>query len=263
MGYQGSLSVRSICAMYADATKQYYAEWTDTDPSVFDEQTVITVCSPKRDTRQYGYSRSFQLYCVITDSTVVISYSRRLEESISRVAEVLKHSKDSLQVIEILQSILLDKIGHNYKYYFTALPNNIDTSEAVQLGREDLQHYKSFFESQYPGVSFEGMQDYFYSVACRGYSYGVFRENRLVCATDAPGIPYMRDIIVEPGINTLKEYRRCGYAKITTGALIKYLLETGKVPIWSCAAANEASDRLARSLGFVKFADVFSLSMAE
>ena len=105
------------------------------------------------------------------------------------------------------------------------------------------------------------MADYYYSVADRQYAYGIFRDHKLVSATDAPDIPYMSDLIVEPGINTLKGYRRRGYAKIAAGAMIEDLLDTGKIPIWSCGATNKASAALAQSLGYIKFADVLSLSI--
>ena len=85
----------------------------------------------------------------------------------------------------------------------------------------------------------------------------------MVSVTDAPGIPYMSDLIVEPGINTLQGYRRCGYGRIAAGAMVEYLLKNGKVPIWSCSAGNQASSRLAESIGYVRFADVLSMSMEE
>ncbi|MBN1579482.1 MAG: GNAT family N-acetyltransferase, partial [Anaerolineae bacterium] len=56
------------------------------------------------------------------------------------------------------------------------------------------------------------------------------------------------------------DYRQRGYATIVVGALLKHLLAVPKVPIWSCAAANIASQRLAESVGYAKFADVVALT---
>ena len=71
----------------------------------------------------------------------------------------------------------------------------------------------------------------------------------------------MDDIIVEPGINTLENYRKQGYAKIATGALIKYLLENNKVQIWSCGDHNKASMALAYSSGYKKLADILTFTI--
>ena len=255
---QGLLGVNHF-----DATKRYYAEWTDTDPSVFEEQGVITVCSPKRDVRQAGYSRPIHLFCVVTGGITIISYSKRLEDSIDRIAEEFRQHTELPQLMEGLNSILPVPIGHSLKFSFNAFPHTLDTSQAVQLTHNDFPHYKLFFETQHPGFSTEGLREYFESVAFRHYAYGIFQDNRLVSATDAPGIPYMSDLIVEPGINTLQGYRRRGYGRITAGAMVEYLLKNGKVPIWSCGVDNQASSRLAESIGYMKFADVLSLSMDE
>jgi RimJ/RimL family protein N-acetyltransferase len=91
----------------------------------------------------------------------------------------------------------------------------------------------------------------------KGYSWGVYDEHNLVSVTDAPGIPYMSDLIVEPGINTLA--RRKGYAKMACAALIKKLVKDGKVPIWSCGSRNIASAHLAETLGYKKLADVITV----
>jgi len=200
---------------------------------------------------------------VIADDTTVISYSRRLENIIERVAEIFRQHMGMLQLVDTLRTILPGKIGHSLKFSFADLPENLDVSQAVRLTQEDFQQYKRFFETLYPGVSTEGLRGYFSSVADRHYSYGIFQDNRLVSATDAPDIPYMSNLIVEPGINTLQGYRRRGYGRIAAGAMVEYLLKNGKVPIWSCGASNQASSRLAESIGYVRFADVLSLSIDE
>ncbi|NLV91731.1 MAG: GNAT family N-acetyltransferase [Firmicutes bacterium] len=94
-----------------------------------------------------------------------------------------------------------------------------------------------------------------------GLSWGVYRDGRLASATDAPDVPFMKDVVVEMGINTLPEYPRQGLAKTVTGALIKYLLERGRVPLWSCSSDKFASQGLAASLGFVRFADVIAVTL--
>ena len=102
--------------------------------------------------------------------------------------------------------------------------------------------------------------DYFTHLVDRGNLYGVYAGGRLVSAADLPDVPHMADIVAEPGIATLAAYWRRGYAKAAAGALLKHLLAQGKTPLWSCAATNTASDRLARSVGFDKIADVIAVT---
>ena len=213
---------------YIDATKRYYAEWTDTDPSIFEKQGVITICSPKRDVRQKGYSRPTHLFCVVTGSTTIISYSTRLEDTIDRIVEAFRQHTELPKLMDALNSILPTNIGHSLKFSYNAFPQDLDTSQAVQLTRHDFHHYKLFFETQHSGFSTEGLREYFESVAGRHYAFGVFQDQRLVSATDAPDIPYMSDLMVEPGINTLQGYRRRGYGRIAAGAMVDYLLQARK-----------------------------------
>ena len=80
-------------------------------------------------------------------------------------------------------------------------------------------------------------------------------------ATDAPDIPCMRHLIVEPGINTIEQYRRQGLGRTAPGAMVRYLVESGKVPIWSCGAENQASAGLAESLGYVRLGHVLTATV--
>ena len=152
-------------------------------------------------------------------------------------------------------------VSHSLKFRFSQLPDGLDTSPAVQLEPGQYGDYLQFFQTQHPDASPEGwLKDYYASLTDRGYTYGVYDGRRLVCATDAPDIPYMSDVIVEPGINTLAPYRRQGYAKAAVVAMLEHLLAIGKTPIWSCRATNRASAALAMGVGFVEFADVFTVS---
>lgn len=248
---------------FLDATRRYYARWTGVDPSVFDRQTVMAACSPERDVGQAGYSRPFALYCLLAGDAAVISYSRRLEGAVGGIVGALGQVSDTEERADTLAAILPGRITHSLKFSFTELPSDLDTSRAVELTAEDFPEYRRFFEAVHPGASFEGLQEYFSSVAGRHYAYGVFQDDRLASATDAPDMPYMSDLIVEPGINTIEEYRRQGYARIAAGAMVRYLVENGKVPIWSCDAGNRASAGLAESLGYVPLAHVLTATLDE
>ena len=67
---------------YLSITKRYYAEWLDVDPAVLDVPGVSAVPSSRREERQAGYSRAFELYCFVSGETTVISYHRRFQDRI-------------------------------------------------------------------------------------------------------------------------------------------------------------------------------------
>jgi predicted GNAT family acetyltransferase len=114
---------------------------------------------------------------------------------------------------------------------------------------------------QYPRADQENwLEDYFNMQVDKGYVYGVYVGQQLVSATEIPDLPYMRDVVAEPGINTLSEYRRQGYAKVVVGALLKHLLKEQKTPLWFTNFGNIDSQKLAESWGYVKFADVITVT---
>ena len=148
---------------------------------------------------------------------------------------------------------------HDYKYYFNQLPQNMDISHARQLTLEDYPAYLRFINTQYPNSDAETwLFAYFKDISAKGYVFGLFIDGALVCASDAPEIPYLKESVVDLGINTLFPYRGKGYAKIVLGAAVDCLVDLGKTPIVSCASSNLASQKLIESTGFKKLADVVS-----
>ena len=55
---------------------------------------------------------------------------------------------------------------------------------------------------------------------------------------------------VDIGVETAEECRGKGYGKIVAYAMVKEILRRGKLPVWDCDTRNEASMRLACSVGF-------------
>lgn len=246
---------------YLSYAKQYYSEWLDLDPTQFDNAGVVAIPSAKRNMRQAGYSMIFSLYCFITKKGVILSYSPSLENRIPLLLKDLETNTTPDVVETAIEAIFGKQPGSSNKYFFTELPESIDTSSARQLLLQDFDEYRQFFYAQHSTVKQDNVWlcKYFRGMVNKGYCFAVSVDDQLVCVTDAPDIPYMSDIIVEPGINTLAGYRKKGFAKIAVGALIKYLLSIKKVPIWSCGSSNTASAHLAESLGYRKLGMVVSL----
>ena len=252
---------KSSTTDYLFYAKQYYSEWLDVDPTQFDNKGIVATPSVKRDTRQAGYSKRFSLYCFMTEKGMIVSYSPGLEDQIPLLLNDLEANATPDAVKTSIEAIFGKQPGSSNKYFFTQFSENIDTSSARQLSLEDFDKYRQFFYTQHNKVEQDNvwLYKYFRGIVNQGYCFAVSVDDKFVCVTDAPDIPYMSDIIVEPGINTLAGYRRKGFAKTALGALIKYLLSIKKVPIWSCGSSNTASAHLAESLGYQKLGVVVSL----
>lgn len=97
----------------------------------------------------------------------------------------------------------------------------------------------------------------------RSFGWVVMDGERPVasCSACAIGGPAGERIEAETEIGTDEAYRRRGLA---TAAALRFIDECrgrGLTPAWTCAAGNEASARLARSLGFMEFREVLGFAL--
>jgi len=248
---------------YLAATKNYYAEWLGVGPELIDQDgKFYTLYSPNRDTVQEGYSKPFHLYAYFSGEATIITYGQALEQSIDWIQSSFENTND----IPELRRNFYDHFGvvlqHDYKYYFSKLPRGIDYFKAKQLTLKDYPAYLQFFRTQYPDSEPDSwLGDYFERMVTKGYAFGMYVGDILVSTSDTPDMPYMNDIAVEIGMNTLPAYQKQGYAKVVLGTTLKFIINNKKVPIVSCTSSNIASQHLIQSTGFVKLADVFSLSL--
>ena len=246
-----------------EKTKRYYAEWLSVDPAFLDEKSrEYFLYSPEREKIPEGYNHSFDMYGYFSGRLKIISYGKKMEPHISHVQDLIHSSNSLTELASSIKDEFNNQFMHDFKYYFTKLPLKMDVSKAKQLAIQDYPAYYEFFKTMYPDSEVETwLEEYFNNIANKGCVFGYFIGEKLVSATDAPQMPYMQDDLVEIGINTLPDCRGKGYAKIVTGAMIKFLVSKQLVPIVSCAASNMASQKLIESLGFVKLADVISLTI--
>lgn len=140
--------------------------------------------------------------------------------------------------------------------------NCINDNKSKVLGKDDYNKYEDFLKKCNPKCSnIDWLQEYFEEMICENMCVGVFEDSLLVSCTDAPGMPYMLDEVQEIGINTLSDYRGKGYATIACQSCVNEIIKNGKVPQWSTTIANLASQKLAEKVGFVKLADVITITI--
>jgi hypothetical protein len=63
------------------------------------------------------------------------------------------------------------------------------------------------------------------------------------------------------GIETAAEHRRRSLARAVLAALTRRVLDLGRVPLYSCAASNVASQRTALSCGYALYAEAIRLQV--
>jgi RimJ/RimL family protein N-acetyltransferase len=80
------------------------------------------------------------------------------------------------------------------------------------------------------------------------YGFAVWDKQKNRIASETLGVS--SNDYVELGIATHPDYRRQHLAKIVCGKFIVDILESKREPLWACKKSNEASIKLANSLGF-------------
>lgn len=73
------------------------------------------------------------------------------------------------------------------------------------------------------------------------------REQEVVAAA---GINWQTPHFAEISVNTAVGYQRQGWGKSVVAAMVQYLLENGRTPLYATSPQNTASQQLARSIGF-------------
>ena len=248
---------------YLINTKKYYSEWLGVDPELMDQNAKLYLTySPNRDSNQIGYLKPFDLYVFLAHQTTIITYGKKLEQNIDWIREYFENNTDIDEFRKVVKERLGKHIQHDYKYVFSKLPSEIDLWQARQLTRKDYPAFLRFFANLYPNIEAETwLSGYFKKITAKGYAFGFYIGDELVSATDSPDMPYMKESVVEIGINTLPAHRNQGYAKTVFYAMLKYIISIQKVPIVSCTSSNIASQKLIESMGFIKLADVVSISL--
>lgn len=141
---------------YLEKTKRYYAEWLSVDPAILDEKNVeYFLYSQERESIPEGYNHSFDIYGYLSYQLKIISYGKKVEPHISHIQELI-HSSNSLA--ELASSIMREfgaQFRHDFKYYFTKLPLNLDMSKAKQMTIQDYPAYYEFFKTMYPDSEME------------------------------------------------------------------------------------------------------------
>ena len=244
-------------------TIKYYSDWTDAPIELFEKKGTYYIPSKKRTIIQTGYSKKIDIYILLRNELNIVSYNSEIGNNV-KVLDAFFHSKVLVEELsEKLKNVFDCSLSYTKKFYLSGIHSEIDTSKAVCLRKENYNDFLEFFIKSNPECETDWLEEYYESFVKNGNCWGMYEDKHLVSATDAPEVPYRKNKIVEIGITTLEGYKKRGYAKAVVGAFIEDSIKNNITPIWSCGYDNYASVNLAKSVGFMPFADVITISLVK
>lgn len=226
------------------AALRFQAAWLDVLPERLCEDKSFVNPTKIRGECVPGYAKPFQVYALhMEGSEAIFAACVPALEAKLRRRDIFRETKPTSACL-----------------YFSSLNPAIDFSRAKALEESDIEAFVQFHREAYPACkNHDWIPDFARESIAGERLFGVFEGGRLVSVADAPTTPYLPEAIVEPGIFTLQEHRRKGYAAIVCAALIDAQLRRGLTPYWSCAAENAASIKLAKHLGFKMLGELWKL----
>jgi len=245
---------------YQAITRKYYAAWLGSNDSDFGGG-VRYICSPERDIPQSGYPRPFPLCICKTDRAVIVSYASACRLQADRMKESFLTVQDFDPFpLERLEALFNGRIRRHVCFVFDReIP--VPRTDVITLSELDYQIFLDFTLAR--GIpERDGLRGYFKKIAAAGYCIAKMVDGKAVSLSETAAMPYLADMVQEVGINTLPEYRRRGYAREVASACILKILADRKCPQWMANIINFASHKLAFSLGFKYFGDLYLLPAA-
>ena len=245
---------------YEEITNNYYAKWLGVTPADFDKNGVRFVYSPQRDTVQKGYSQPFDIFAWIADKNIIVSYGSKTADKIPLLKNLLSPAMSAEDISLILQTHLGGAPRKYIKFGFAKLPEV--GVKSYKMTAADFPLYEAFFAACNPNCrDTSWLHEYYTDMTTRGLCYGEIISGKLVSMNDLPDMPYMESKVQELGINTLPEYQGQGLARRVCATCIHDMIHRGVCPQWSTGSHNEASRRLALSVGFFKIANVLTITL--
>lgn len=242
-------------------TNEYYSKWIGLD-GILNEKFngVKFIYSSERNKIQKGYPQQFDLLIFYQPERIIFSYGDKSLDQIDKVKQQIK----TLVTLDYLKQVLAQEFGdyfnHNIKYVFEKIPQRAVISRPLE--KAEYPKYHDFFTKNNPKCkNTKWLIDYFNEMVSEHLCCGVFVDGILVSCSDAPSMPYMQTDVQEIGINTLNEYKGKGYATDACITCANEIIGNGKCPQWSTTIENIASQKLAEKVGFIKLADVISISL--
>ncbi len=146
-----------------------------------------------------------------------------------------------------LQDILLKApwVAKHERYVFTFAGEKNEISHAGKARPEPItsDNYELMRGRIVPTFSWQSKDTFMKN----GFGYFLIEDGQMAACAFSSGIS--REY-VDIGVEAAEDYRGKGYGRIVAAAMVEETLRRGKTPVWGCDIRNEASMRLACSVGF-------------
>ena len=176
---------------------------------------------------------------------------RFIEETISMMKDppeghsgrlALQSENDSCLEEMILKAPMVAK---HERYIFEFVKEKDDILHTSEADLEEISddNYGLMKGRIVPTFSWENKEEFIKN----GFGYCLIEDGKMMACAFASGVS--KDY-VDIGVETAEECRGKGYGRIVSAAMVKEIIRRGKTPVWDCDTRNEASMRLACSVGF-------------
>ncbi len=246
---------------YCEITSNYYSKWLGKDNILdIESEQCQFIYSSERNKIQLGYTTQYDLILFYQPNRMIVSYGNKILPYLENLKRQLQELKSLEEIKDTLNNRLEKTVHHNLKFVFDKLPTY--EIKSVVLKENQYYEYLEFFKRNNPNCeNTDWLEEYFIGMTKERTCCGFFLDKTLVSCTDSPCMPYMSDAVQEIGINTIEDYRGRGYATDACVLCAQEIVKSGKCPQWSTSAENVASQKLARKVGFIKFADVLTVTL--
>jgi len=240
---------------------QYFSIYLCYPISQVEESQIIPVSCNRRLKPEVGWSHTVAIWVQIFRERAVISIRPDLFESLKKILIVVPEISQlyTLEWRKKIGSLIGSEETDGLVHVLYCTPVHLrlfQVPECRKLQDSDIELYLKMKLDLYPEYDSNYLVRDIQRNIKDGIAFGVFQEGRLVSVSEAPAIGHMQGLIEEVSVDTLPEYRRRGYGKAVISAMTKAILDIERIPIYECSFKNEASIRLAKAIGYEKYADI-------
>lgn len=147
-------------------------------------------------------------------------------------------------IFRILQSDTQIQKREQYLFEYVGKEQSVlKLNDGYELKRIDTSNYDLLSGHIVPTFSWKSKEDFLN----KGFGFCIMNKSEFVSCAFSAGISKN---YVDIGVETAHVFKGNGFGKVVSNAMIAEILKRGQMPIWECNTTNEASMRLACSVGF-------------
>jgi len=248
--------------MLDDVTREYFEIYLGGSLSGMASGELRVYQTKRRSTNEEGWGYTVAVWVFLLGDHRAISVRPDLKDRIDEAVISLDNPKaffdESVQ--QQIQSICGEDFATVAIDILSCRPNEVRLHSCAgsrRMTEGDVDEYLTFKRTMWPNSDLDPecyKTDILRNIR-DGIAYAVFQDGKMVSNASAPHIAHMQEVVEEPGVETLLEYRKQGCGKAVLSHCTKAILDLGRVPIYRLSKSNIASLRTAKSVGYRRIAE--------